>query len=459
MHRMSGLDASFYLIEDENTPLHVAAVIELEGPPPAYGDLVRLVASKLPAIPRYRQRVRSIPLHLGRPVWVDDPHFQILYHVRHTAVPAPGSAEQLRNLAGRILAQRLDPKKPLWEIWLVEGLEDDKWALIGKVHHCMVDGVAGMDLITQMFDLTPDHQVTEPEPWQPHDEPSDLALLANAMRDNVMQPVRMAGSVPGLVSVLRKTPQMIDYAGGLVRQLSRFAQNSASVLNGPIGPHRRWSWVGGELDEVREIRKKHGGTVNDVVLAAVTRGFRDQLAGRGALNPDTVVRSGVPVSVRTADEKGQQNNRVSAVFVNMPVGVEDPLERYDLLRKQMDDLKATNQELGGAQITRITDAAVAPALMVIAARTPVRLFNPIVQTVTTNIPGPQFPLYVLGCKVENMHPYVPLVGGVQIATAIFSYFGKLSFGISADFDGQPDVEVFAKGIRAGFDELLTATRS
>ncbi|WP_460363298.1 WS/DGAT/MGAT family O-acyltransferase [Actinocorallia lasiicapitis] len=452
---MNGLDASFYLIEDENTPLHVAAVIVLDGPPPPYGDVVRLIAAKLPGVERYRQRVRSVPFHVGRPVWVDDPHFQILYHVRHTAVPAPGSDEQLRNLAGRILAQRLDPKKPLWELWLVEGLENGRWAIIAKVHHCMVDGVAGMDLMTAMFDLTPETTpLPEPQEWHPHAEPSDLTLLADAVVDNLLQPVRAVANLPGLVGGLRKAPQLIDYAGGLVRQLSRFGSNSASVLNGPIGPHRRWLWVNAQLEEAREIRKAHGGTVNDVVLSAVTRGFRDQLAGRGGLDPGTVVRSAVPVSVRVAEEKGVLSNRVSAVFVNLPVGVDDPIERYTLIRSQMDDLKATNQEVGGVQITRLTDAAVAPALMVLGARAPIRLFNPIVQTVTTNIPGPQFPLYVLGREVKELYPYVPLTGGIQVATAIFSYMGRLSFGVSADFDGQPDVELLGKGIRAGFDELL-----
>jgi diacylglycerol O-acyltransferase len=452
---MSGLDASFYLLEDENTPLHVASVIVFDGPVPSYGDLVRLIMSKLPQVPRYRQRVRSIPLHLGRPVWIDDPYFQILYHIRHTALPSPGSDEQLRNLAGRVLGQRLDPSKPLWEIWLVEGLDEGRWALIAKVHHCMVDGVAGMDLMTVMFEMTPDPApLPEAEPWKPEPEPSGTALLLNTVRHSMEQPQSVVNDVLWLAQNAGNTRQLGGFAAGLSRALGRFLSPSAASLNGPIGPHRRWCWVQGDLDEVRTIRKAFGGTVNDVILAAVTSGFRDHLNGRGALSPDTVVRSAVPVSIRTTDEKGHLNNKVSAVFVNLPCGEEDPLRRLALLRAQMDDLKRTRQEMSAKGITRLIDTAVAPALLALGARTPVRLHNPIVQTVTTNVPGPPFPLYCLGRQVLEMHPYVPLTGGIRIATAIFSYLGKLNFGISGDFDGVPDLEILAKGIRAGFDELL-----
>ncbi|MCW2914535.1 MAG: wax ester/triacylglycerol synthase family O-acyltransferase [Actinomycetia bacterium] len=452
---MSGLDASFYLLEDDNTPLHVASVIVVEGPAPSYGDLVRLIMSKLPQVPRYRQRVRSIPLHLGRPVWIDDPHFQVLYHIRHTALPSPGSNEQLRNLAGRVLGQRLDPSKPLWEIWLVEGLEGGRWALIGKVHHCMVDGVAGMDLITVMFELSPNPEpLPESEPWEPEPEPSGVALLLNTARHSLSQPMSGVNDVLWLARNAGKTRELGGFVAGLTRTLGRFLSPSAASLNGPIGPHRRWCWVQGDLDEVRTIRKAFGGTVNDVVLAAVTNGFRDQLNARGELSADTVVRTAVPVSVRATDEKGHLNNRVSVVFVNLPCGEEDPLQRLALIRAQMDDLKKTRQEMSGKGLSRLTDTAVAPALLALGAWTPVRLRNPIVQTVTTNVPGPPFPLYCLGRQVVEMHPYVPLTGSIRIATAIFSYLGKLNFGLSGDFDGMPDLEILAKGIRAGFDELL-----
>jgi diacylglycerol O-acyltransferase len=450
---MSGLDAGFFLVEDDNTPLHVASVIVFEGPPPSYGDLVRKIVSKLPQVPRYRQRVRALPLYLGRPVWTDDPHFQILYHVRHTAVPAPGTEEQLRNLAGRVLAQRLDRSKPLWEIWLVEGLEGGRWALIGKVHHCMVDGVAGMDLMTVIFDLSPESLDVEPAPWEPEPEPSEIALVLDGVRQNLAGPVRGLTALPGLVGSLRNGRQVRDFAGGLTRSVARFVRPSASSLNGPIGPHRRWHWVQGDLGEVKRIRRALGGTVNDIVLAAATRGFRDLLEGRGELTPGSVVRTAVPVSLRTSDEKGEMTNRVAPVFVNLPCGEEDPLRRLHGIRVQMDDLKRSHQEFGSTTLTRLTDAAVAPALLTLATRTPLRLHNPVVQTITTNVPGPQFPLYVLGRKALELHPYVPITGGMRVATAIFSYLGRLNFGLTGDFDAMPDLEVLAKGIEAGFDEL------
>ncbi|MBO2446390.1 wax ester/triacylglycerol synthase family O-acyltransferase [Actinomadura barringtoniae] len=473
---MSGLDASFYLLENENTPLHVASVVVFEGPAPSYGDLVRAIVAKLPLVPRYRQRVRSVPLHLGRPVWADDPHFQVLYHVRHTALPAPGNDEQLRNLAGRVLAQRLDPDKPLWEIWLVEGLTDDRWAMIAKVHHCMVDGVAGMDLATVLFDLGPDYEPPgEPEEWEPAPEPSALELLADSAQRSVTQPVRQANDVVrglsslgtslGLgntwgVSVAEtlgagRARGLRDFAMGLSRVAGRFTHPSAGSLNGPIGPHRRWCWQQLSLDDAKTIRKALGGTINDVVLAAVTAGYRDLLNARDELTHDTCVRSAVPVSVRSTDEQGELNNRVAAVFVNLPVGVDDPLERLRRIREQTDDVKGSNQATGTKALTRLTDTAVAPALLSLAARLPVRLRQDLVQTVTTNVPGPGFPLYMMGRRVLELHPYVPLTGGIRVATAIISYCGALHFGITGDFDGMPDLDLLAKGIQAGFDELLT----
>src|SRR4051794_27653585 len=317
---MSATDAGFYFAEGENTPMHVGSVAVFEGPAPSYGDVVRLLLGKLSQVPRYRQRVRTLPLHLGRPLWVDDEHFQILYHVRHTAVPKPGSAEQLRNLAGRVLGHRLDMAKPLWEVWLVEGLAEDRWAIISKVHHCMVDGVAGTDLLQLIFDVDQGAEHPEPAEWRPEPRPSTVSTLAGGVQDLVEQPARLLAG--GLLhaardpaDVVRRGRALGSALPGLARQMRTSVPRS---LNGPIGPHRRWAWVDATLDEVKRVRRAHGGTINDVVLTVVTAGFRELLAGRGELADDLVVRAMVPVSVRRRDEQGALDNQISAVLVDLP---------------------------------------------------------------------------------------------------------------------------------------------
>src|SRR5439155_17017915 len=232
MERMSALDAGFYFMEDENVPMHVGSVVVFDGPAPAYGDVVRLLLAKLPQVPRYRQRVRTVPLHLGRPVWVDDEHFQILYHVRHTAVPAPGGDEQLRNLAGRVFAQRLDLAKPLWEIWLVEGLQDNRWALISKTHHCMVDGVAGMDLATVILERSPDAEVPAPSTWRPKPAPSLVDVVTSGLRSAVVEPFQQLAGVPALARHLPSVEGMLAFARGLPDNLKRLASPGVGTPHG-----------------------------------------------------------------------------------------------------------------------------------------------------------------------------------------------------------------------------------
>jgi WS/DGAT/MGAT family acyltransferase len=452
MERMSVLDAGFLFIENENAPMHVGSVTIFEGPAPTYGDLVRLLLAKIPGVPRYRQRVRSLPLTLGLPVWVDDEHFQILYHVRHTAVPRPGGDEQLRNLAGRIFAQRLDLTKPLWEVWLVEGLKDGHWALISKVHHCMVDGVAGNDLMTTIFDLTPDAEHSEPAPWHPEPAPSAISMITTALVDTVGESARRLAALPELARRVRGQRGMAEFGRGLVTAARRLAVPTTSALGGPVGPHRRWVWTHAELAEIKKIRQALGGTVNDVVLAATTSGFRALLTARDVVGEDEVVRSLVPISVRAPGEQGVLNNQISAVLVNLPVGEPDPLRRLSIVREQMDDIKNTRQAVGAEVLTGLAGLA-APTLLALGSKIAVWFPQPLVQTVTTNVPGPRFPLYVLGRRLIELYPYVPISGGLPISVGIFSYIDRLNFGVNADFDGVPDVGVLAEGIRDGFDEL------
>ena len=374
--RMSALDASFFFAESENTPMHVGSVTVFEGPAPSYGDVVRLLLSKMPLVPRYRQRVRPVPMQLGRPLWADDPHFQILYHVRHTAVPSPGSDEQLRNLAGRVLGQRLDMAKPLWELWLVEGLADGRWALISKVHHCMVDGVAGTDLMQLMFDLKPDATHAEPTDWTPQRDPSSLQLITSAFNDAVAHPMQQVAAMPSLGTAVKAAKDLAASSRTIASAVPSLARQAitptARSLNGPIGPHRRWAWTDGKFEEFKAVRTAFGGTVNDVVLTAITAGFRDLLLARGEMSSEKlVVRSMVPVSVRRPDQKGKLNNQVSAVFVDLPVGLADPVDRLNAIRGQMDEYKKTMQAVDAPSIIALGDY-VAPTLLCWGSRPPCR---------------------------------------------------------------------------------------
>jgi WS/DGAT/MGAT family acyltransferase len=455
---MSATDASFYFAESENTPMHVGSVAVFEGPAPSYGDVIRLLLSKLPLVPRYRQRVREVPMQLGRPMWVDDPHFQILYHVRHTAVPKPGSDEQLRNLAGRVLGQRLDMQKPLWELWLVEGLADDRWAIISKVHHCMVDGIAGTDLMQLMFDLTPDATHDEPKPWTPQRSPSSASLVAGAVASTVAHPARALASLPAMGGAGRTAKGVLDSTKTIASSVPSIAKQAvtpaARSLNGPIGPHRRWAWTEGAIDEFRAIRSALGGSVNDVVLTAITRGFRDLLQARGGLSSEKlVVRSMVPVSVRRPGERNALDNRVSAVFVDLPVGEPDPVKRLASIRGQMDEYKRTMQAVDARSIIAMGDF-VAPTLLSLGVRAALQAGQFWCQAVTTNVPGPRVPLYVLGKRMVSAHAYVPIAGGTRVSIGIFSYLNTMTFGINADFDAFPDVDVLSGGIRTGIEELL-----
>jgi WS/DGAT/MGAT family acyltransferase len=455
---MSALDASFFYAESENTPMHVGSVAVFEGPAPTYGDVVRLILSKLPKVPRYRQRVRPVPMQLGRPLWVDDAHFQILYHVRHTAVPKPGSDEQLRNLAGRVLGQRLDMAKPLWELWLVEGLADDRWALISKVHHCMVDGVAGTDLMELMFDLHPDATHEAPQDWTPRRSPSSVELMAGSVSDSVTHPLQQLASTPSLGGAVRTAKSLAGSTKTLAKTVPSLAKQAvtptARSLNGPIGPHRRWAWTEGKFEEFKAVRTAFGGTVNDVVLTAIAGGFRDLLTGRGELSSERlVVRSMVPVSVRRESQKGSLNNQVSAVFVDLPVGLADPLDRLASIRGQMDEYKKTMRAVDANQIIAMGDF-VAPTLLSMGVRAAMQTGQMWCQAVTTNVPGPRVPLYVLGQRMVSATAYVPIAGGTRCSIGIFSYLNTMTFGINADFDGYPDVDVLSGGIRRGIEELL-----
>lgn len=460
MERMTTLDAGFFFAEHARVPMHLGALAVFEGPAPSYTELADLYASRLSRVPRYRQVVRTAPLQMFRPAWTDDWDFDLGHHVRHAAVPKPGQARQLHDMAGRIYAEPLDRGRPLWEAWLLDGMAAGRWAILFKVHHCLVDGVGGADLMTEVFDLQPDcGPPARPPDWEPQPEPSLAGALASGLGDAVTVPLRVIAGVPRLVRLrLPSANDLAGFARGLTSSTRRLMMPAASCLNGPIGPGRRCAWTTTGMKTVRQIRAEHGGSVNDVVLAAVTRGFRDLLIERRALSDGLIVRSLIPVSIRCPEERGVVTNRLSAVLANLPVAESDPVRRLHLVRDQMQQVKRTNQAVGAELLTHMLGAT-PPGLLRLGARIAFQLPQSLVQTMTTNVPGPWFPLYVLGRKMVHVHPYAPIGDNVQIAVAIFSYLNELSFGITADSSAASDLDVVVQGIHRGLAELQPAATS
>lgn len=458
MHRLSPQDASFLHLEDTVSHMHVGAIALCEGPRPDYDSFAQMVRAKLDEIPRYRQRVHFVPLALGRPVWVDDPHFNIGYHVRRTALARPGGDDELRALVGRVMSQQLDRGKPLWEMWIIEGLTDDRWALITKLHHCMVDGVAGAELLSAVLDDAPDIEHAGDGAWIPERQPSGAELALRALGARARSPVEELRALGGS---LRDPRASLTHAGetlqGALTLAGVLRRPAPSSLNGPIGPHRRWGWARSSLADVKQIRRSLGGTVNDVVLAAIAGAFRELLLSRGE-PADHVVRSLVPVSVRKPEEHGIFENRVSAMFADLPADVEDPVERLHAVRRQLGRLKHTHEALAGDALVAL--GAVAPAmLLALGLRTVTHVPQRNVQTVTTNVPGPQHTLYAAGRRVIDCFPYVPLAGHVRIGVAIFSYDGELNFGVTGDYDEAPDIGVLCRAIEADLARLLEIARA
>jgi WS/DGAT/MGAT family acyltransferase len=452
MEWMSPIDSSFLHVENAMTPMHIGGVSVFEGPAPAFEDLRAMVAGKLDLVPRYRQRVRMVPLAAGTPAWVDDPHFSLEYHLRHTAIPPPGTEEQLRQMASRVFSQQLDRNKPLWELWVVEGLSGDRWALLSKVHHCMVDGVAATDLMSVMFsDMTAHSGSGE---WSAEPDRSSLEILIRALArlaspGGQLEAMRRALGAP--VATLRAAAEVARAAAAAGPNMRPVA---ASSLTGPIGPHRRWSWAEVSLADVKTVRAALGGTVNDVVLALITNGFRRLLDSRGeAVAQDRAVRTMVPVSVRRAGERGVYNNRVSAVFAGLPVGLSDPVERLERIRMEMDGLKQSKQAVAGDVLSSLSGFA-PPLLLALGSRLITLSPRLNIHTATTNVPGPQQPVQTLGRRMMASYPFVPVVGSIRIVVAIFSYDGGLYFGVTGDYDGAPDIDVLTEGIRSGMDDLL-----
>jgi diacylglycerol O-acyltransferase len=456
LDRLSSTDVSFLTNESSSSHMHVGAILIFEGPAPSYNDLLEHVRSRLHLVPRFRQKLAFPPVQAGRPFWIDAPNLNLEYHVRHSALPAPGSEEQLRRMAARVFSQRLDRSKPLWELWLVQGLTRNRFALVTKTHHAVVDGVAGVDIATVLFDLNPVPEPADPQiTWAPSPEPSGATLLAKGAEDVLRAPVMAARRFERALQHPEQAARQVRDAVEAVGEVGwNFANPAPQVpLNVEIGSHRRFVWVRSDLDHFKRVKNAVGGTVNDVVLAVVAGALRDWLHGRGIRTEGLELRAQVPVSIRSQDERGELGNRLAVMRAPLPVYIADPIRRLEAVTRAMSGLKQSKQALGAEVISRFNDFA-PPTLLAQAARInfSTRLFN----LTVTNVPGPQVPLYVLGRELEDVFPVGFLPPNQALFVAIMSYNGGVNFGLLADYDSMNDVDVIADGIEGAISALVEA---
>ncbi|GIW44812.1 MAG: diacylglycerol O-acyltransferase [Candidatus Binatia bacterium] len=450
-------DRSFLLFERRSTPMHLGGVTIFEAAsltrPDGGVDLARIreyVASRLPWIPRYRQRLAYVPWE-GSPVWVDDERFHLDDHVRHTALPRPGDAEQLKELAGQLMSIPLDRRRPLWEMWVIEGLRDNRFAILLKTHHAVVDGVSGVDLMATLLQPAPVDRFDPPAPWRPRPAPSEMQLLRDQVRERLELPRRLWEEIRSAIAepgrALRHAIQAFDRSWSFLRSGLHFP--SATPLNQRIGSHRRFDWQELPLAAAKEIKNRWGGTVNDVVLATVAGAARRYFLRKMVSLDGLEFRAVVPVSLRGPGDHSATGNRVSAWLMSLPIAEPDPLVRYRQLVAETERRKRTHEERALEVFARV--AEVMNPLLTLGVRVAVRMspFNLIV----TNVPGPQFPLYLLTARLLRGYPTVPLFDHQGLGVAIFRYDGHLLFGLNADFDIVPDVRDFACDLAAAFREL------
>jgi diacylglycerol O-acyltransferase len=439
--------------------MHVGGLTIVEGPPPSMEEFLEQIRRRLHLVPRYRHKLAHTALDSGRPVWVDDPSFNVEYHIRHAALPTPGGWEQLQSLTAWIFSQQLDRSKPLWEMWLIEGLRDDRFALISKTHHALIDGIAGIDLATVLFDLSP-----KPPPlrhsgraWQPHSEPGVAELLAAGLRGAVRTGIELAeGALDALSHPDHAFARAREAAEG-IGEIVWAGLNPApeTPLNVDIGPHRRFVGVGSSLQDFKLVKNAFGGTVNDVVLTIVAGALRSFLVSRGVRTEGMELRALVPVSVRAEDEHHQGGNRIVVMRGPLPVYIADPIQRLRFVSEAMDGLKESKQALGAEVIAGVQNFA-PPTILAQASRLnfSTRLFNLLV----TNVPGPQFPLYVLGREMLEAYPVAFLPQHHALAIAIMSYNGQMNFGLLGDFDALPDIDSVGESIAEELASLVSLAR-
>lgn len=470
--RLSALDASFLYLEDHTTPMHVGGVAVFRRPRSGfdYDTVLAFIERRLALVPRYRQKVMQVPGKLARPVWVDDQDFDITYHVRRSALPNPGKDEQLHDLTARLMSRTLDPARPLWEIYLVEGLSNDRVAVITKTHQAMVDGIGAIDIGQVILDASPKTKGSEPdELWMPRPEPSLSQLVVSAVTEAVQRPGEVVENVRSAVVDVTATVQKVTGAlGGLASAVRAAAIPSKSgPLNAPTSTQRRFAIARARLDDFRAVRKVHGGTVNDVVLAVLSGALRSWLLSRGeVVTGSTTVRAMVPVSVRTEDTSaweqypdtsslpvGSVGDRVSAYLVDLPVGEPNPTLRLHHVSHAMRAHAESGRSVAADALVKGAGFA-PPTLHALGARVANGFSDRLFNVLVTNVPGPQVPLYAAGAKMVEMFPVVPLAKNQSLAIGVTSYDGGLYFGLNGDRDAMSDVDVLAAMIEESVEEMI-----
>jgi diacylglycerol O-acyltransferase len=457
--RLSALDSTFLHLENNSTAhMHVASVMVFEGKAPTPQELVDHVLRRLHLVPRYRQRLVYVPFGQGRPVWADDPHFNARYHIRHTALPRPADDTALKQLAGRLFSQRLDRSKPLWEIWLVQRMSGGRFALIAKTHHALVDGISGVDITTVLFDAAREPVVTpRPQaPWTAKPLPGRAKLLGEALLERSTVPAEMTRGTRALLRAPRKALSQVKDGLASIGATTIAGINApapASPFNVDIGPHRRYTFLDADLARFKAIKDSLGGTLNDVVLASVSLALGRYLRRQDHDTEGLVLKAMVPVSVRTGSQRGALGNQVAAMWAPLPVGVEDPAECLREITRAMEDLKKSRQAVGAQVLTNLAGFA-PPTILSQAARLQAR--QPFFNLVVTNVPGPQFPLYLLGRRLRVLYPVVPLARRQALGIAVMSYDGHLGFGLLGDYDALPELEALALDIKWAIASLARA---
>ncbi len=457
--RLTALDSTFLHLEDDSTAhMHVASVMIFEGKAPTPQELVEHILSRLHLVPRYRQRLAHVPLGQGRPVWTDDPHFNPRYHIRHTALPKPADENALKQLAGRLFSQRLDRSKPLWEIWLVQRMAGGRFALIAKTHHALVDGISGVDITTVLFDTAQEPLIAPrpPAPWTAKPLPGQAKLLGEALLERATVPGEMGRGTRALLRAPRKAlsqlkDNLVSLGSTTLAGIS--APAPPSPFNVDIGPHRRYSFLDADLAQFKAIKDSLGGTLNDVVLASVSLALGRYLRSQGQDTEGLVLKAMVPVSVRADSQRGALGNQVAAMWAPLPVGVENPADCLQQIRVAMEDLKESGQAVGAQVLVNLAGFA-PPTILSQAARLQARqrFFN----LVVTNVPGPQFPLYLLGHRLQVLYPVVPLARRQALGIAVMSYDGHLGFGLLGDYDALPELESIVQDLRRAIASLARA---